>query len=69
MTQHRSRGRGLDDLVHQVAPDDGPLAEILRERADRTLAVDGGRECKRVLTDEEIDLLLAGDEPKDAVCG
>ena len=55
--------------MHQVAPDDGPLAEILRERADRILAVDGGRECKRALTDEEIDLLLAGDEPKDAVCG
>jgi len=26
----------------------------------------GGRNCKRVLTDAEIDLLLAGDEPKSA---
>ena len=66
--QHRSRGRGLADLVHQVAPDDGPLAEILRERADHILPVESGRDCKRVLTDAEIDLLLAGDQPEDAAC-
>ena len=35
----------------------------------RPMAADGGRDCKRVLTDAEIDLLLAGDEPKDAACG
>ena len=39
--------------------------DILLERADRILAADGGRDCKRVLTEAEIDLLLAGDEPKD----
>jgi hypothetical protein len=58
--------RHLPDLVHQVAQDDRALAEILWERADRILARDGGRECKRILTDAEIDLLLAGGEPKDA---
>jgi len=40
--------------------------EILLERADRILAADGGRNCKRVLTDAELDLLLAGGEPKGA---
>jgi len=55
-TQH------LGDLVRMLAPDGGPLAEIILERADRILAKDGGRECKRRLTDEEVDLLLAGDE-------
>jgi hypothetical protein len=36
--------------------------EILLERADRILAADGGRDCKRALTDAAIDLLLAGDQ-------
>jgi len=40
--------------------------DILLERADSILVADGGRDCMRVLTDAEIDLLLAGDEPKDA---
>ena len=58
----------LADLVRHVqgALPDGPIVDILLERADRILAADGGRVCKRVLTDAEIDLLLAGDEPKDA---
>ncbi|HME69986.1 MAG TPA: hypothetical protein VKM54_08970 [Myxococcota bacterium] len=56
----------LADLVRTVggSPFDADLAEILLERADRVLAADGGRNCKRVLTDAEIDLLLAGDERK-----
>ena len=45
---------------------DGVLVEILLKRADHILAPDGGRDCARVLTDLEIDLLLAGDPPKDA---
>jgi hypothetical protein len=58
----------LADLVRHVrgASHDCPVVEILLERADRILAKDGGRHCKRVLTDAEIDLLLAGDEPRDA---
>jgi len=58
----------LADLVRHVrgASRDGPVVEILLERADRILAAYGGRDCKRVLSDAEIDLLLAGDEPKDA---
>jgi len=56
----------LADLVRQVAPDDGPLAEIILERADRLLAAAGGRNCKRALTEAEIDLLRAGGEPEGA---
>ena len=61
----------LADLVRLVQGGlpNGPVVEILLERADRILAADGGRDCKRVLTDAEMDLLLAGDEPKDAACG
>ncbi|HTF34953.1 MAG TPA: hypothetical protein VK714_14820 [Myxococcota bacterium] len=61
----------LDDLVRHLrgVSQDGVLVDILLERADHILAADGGRECTRVLTDVEIDLLLAGDEPKDAACG
>jgi hypothetical protein len=64
-------GRHLSDIVRTVggSPFDPDLVEIFLERADRILAADGGRDCKRVLTDAEIDLLLAGDEPKDAACG
>ncbi|HME72360.1 MAG TPA: hypothetical protein VKM54_21210 [Myxococcota bacterium] len=60
-----AKGRRLSDLVRIVgsASFDTHLAEILLERADRILTADGGRECTRVLTDVEIDLLLAGDEP------
>ncbi|HTF34305.1 MAG TPA: hypothetical protein VK714_11490 [Myxococcota bacterium] len=60
-----ARGRRLSDLVRTVggSPFDADLVEILLERADRILTSDGGRECTRVLTDVEIDLLLAGDEP------
>jgi hypothetical protein len=54
------KARSLEDLVREVAPSGGPLAEIILERADRILAKDGGRQCKRALTDEEVDLLLAG---------
>ena len=57
----------LADLMRHVrssSEENGPVVEILLERADRILAKDGGRNCKRVLTDAEIDLLLAGDEPK-----
>jgi hypothetical protein len=63
-----AEGRHLSDIVRTVGgvPFDAHLAEILLERADRILAADGGRDCTRVLTDAEIDLLLAGDEPKDA---
>jgi hypothetical protein len=53
----------LDDLVRTVkgtSQDDSPLVEILLMRAD----TDGGRACNRVLTDAEIDRLLAGDEPE-----
>ena len=62
------RARHLSDIVRTVGrvPFDAHLAEILLERADRILAADGGRNCKRGLTDAEVDLLLAGDEPKDA---
>jgi len=58
----------LADLVRTVGgvPFDAYLAEMLLERADRILAKDGRRDCKRVLIDEEIDVLLAGDEPEDA---
>ena len=58
----------LGDLVCHVrgASPNGSVVDILLERADRILAKDGGRDCKRVLTDAEIDLLLAGDEPRDA---
>ncbi len=59
----------LTDLVRHVrtsSEENGPVVEILLGRADRVLAKDGGRNCKRVLTDAEIDLLLAGDEPKSA---
>ncbi len=61
----------LADLVRLVQGGlpDGPVVDILLERADRILAADGGRNCKRVLTEAEIDLLLAGDAPKDAACG
>lgn len=56
----------LADLVRTVGgiPFDARLAEILLERADRILAADGGRACKRALTDTEIDLMLAGEEPE-----
>ncbi|HME69106.1 MAG TPA: hypothetical protein VKM54_04475 [Myxococcota bacterium] len=59
----------LADLVRHVrrsSNENGPIVDILLERADRMLAKDGGRKCKRVLTDEEVDLLLAGDEPEGA---
>ena len=59
----------LADLVRHVrgsSHENGPIVDILLERADRILAKDGGRHCRRVLTDAEIDLLLAGDGPKDA---
>lgn len=55
----------LDDLVRHLrgdSQDDGVLVEILLKRAGRILARDGGRNCRRVLTDAEIDLLLAGDQ-------
>lgn len=58
----------LADLVRHVRGslhENGPIVDILLERADRILAKDGGRRCKRVLTDGEIALLLAGDEPKN----
>jgi hypothetical protein len=53
----------LTDLVRTVGgvPFDLHLVEILLERADRILAADGGRDCKRVLTCAEIDQLLACD--------
>jgi len=58
----------LPDLVRHIqgALPDGPVVDILLERADRILALDGGRDCKRVLTDVEVDRLLAGDELKGA---
>ena len=61
----------LADLVRHVrgASPDGPVVDILLERAERILAKDGGRDCRRVLTDAEIDLLLSGDAPKDTACG
>jgi hypothetical protein len=61
----------LADLVRHVrgTSPEGPVVDILLERADRILAADGGRACKRVLTDAEIDLLLAGNHPEDAACG
>jgi hypothetical protein len=53
--------------VRSSSNENGPILDILLERADRILAKDGGRKCKRVLlTDEEVDLLLAGDEPEGA---
>ena len=56
--------RYLSNLVRHVrgSSPDGPVVEILLERADRILAADGGRDCKRALTDAAIDLLLAGDQ-------
>ena len=57
----------LDDRVRHLrgaSQEDGPLVEILLKRAGRILARDGGRNCRRVLTDAEIDLLLAGDQPE-----
>jgi len=58
----------LADLVRHVrgALPDGPVVDILLERADRIVAADGGRACRRVQTNGEIDLLLAGDQPEDA---
>jgi len=54
-------------LLHRAhrwrGPFDAHLAEILLERAERILAADGGRHCNRALTEAEVDLLLAGDEP------
>jgi hypothetical protein len=64
--QISSCGQHLADLVREIARGDDALAEILWERADRILAKDCGRECNRALTDAEIDLLLAGDEPEGA---
>ena len=60
--------RYLCDLVTTVGgvPFDAHLVEILLERAGRILAADGGRNCKRALTEGEIDLLLAGDQPGGA---
>ena len=60
-------GQRLSDLVRHVrgsSHEDGPIVDILLERADRILAADGGRDCKRALTNAEVDLLLAGDEPE-----
>ena len=56
----------LADLVRHVrgASPNGAVVDILLERADHILAADGGRDCKRVLTDAEVDLLLAGDQPQ-----
>ncbi|HME72276.1 MAG TPA: hypothetical protein VKM54_20780 [Myxococcota bacterium] len=58
----------LSDLVRIVggAPFDAHLTEILLQRADGILGKDGGPDCKRVLTDGEVDLLLTGDEPEGA---
>lgn len=56
----------LADLVRHVrssSDENGPIVGILLDRADRILAKDGGRNCKRVLKHAEVDLLLAGDEP------
>jgi hypothetical protein len=63
-----SKAVRLDDLVRHIrgAARGSSIADILLERADKVLAADGGRDCARVLTDVEIDQLLAGDEPKDA---
>jgi hypothetical protein len=63
-----AEARSLADLVRhiQCSLPDGPVVDILLERADRILAKDGGRDCDRVLTDAEIDQLLAGNEPMDA---
>ena len=62
------RARHRSDIVRSVGgvPFDAHLAEILLERADRVLAADGGRGCERVLTEVEIDRLLAEDEPEEA---
>ena len=56
----------LNDLVRIVGgvPFDGKLVEILLERADRALAGDGGRDCKRALTEAEVDILLTCWEPQ-----
>jgi len=58
----------LADLVRHVrgSSPDVAVVEILLERADRILAADGGRHCERVLTNAEIDLLLAGGDPQGA---
>jgi hypothetical protein len=55
----------LADLVRHFrgASPDGPVVDILFEPV---LAKDGGRDCKRVLTDAEIDLLLPSDDPEGA---
>jgi len=59
--RRRSSAPGRPLVRHvQGALLDGPVVDILLERADRILGADGGRDCKRVLTDAEIDLLLAG---------
>ena len=52
--------------VAGLLPDDGLLAEIILERADRILTKDGGRQCERPLTHAEIDSLPACDDPQDA---
>ncbi len=44
----------LADVVRHVrgsSQENGPVVDILLERADRILAADGGRNCKRPLTD------------------
>ena len=59
-----AEGLRVADLVRHVRTsleEDGPFVEILLERADRILVADGGRTCTRILTNEEVDLLLAGD--------
>lgn len=59
----------LADWVRHLrgaSQDDGPLVEILLDRADRILAADGGRKCTRAPTDAEVDLLLGGDDLKGA---
>jgi len=69
MSVTAAEGVHLADLVRHVrgsSNENGPIVDILLERADRMLAKDGGRKCKRVLTDEEVDLPLAGDEPEGA---
>src|SRR5271166_5244306 len=57
----------LADLVRHArssSDENGPIVDILLERADRILAKDGGRNCKRVLTDAEIDCCLRAMSPK-----
>jgi hypothetical protein len=63
------RSSAPGDLVRHVwssSDENGPIVDVLLERANRILAKGGGRDCKRVLTYAEIDLLLAGNDPKDA---